>query len=105
METDIKQLQAKNDSTEYDLDKFQDKAFKLDRQLADTIVKLNNLQKKQMDFTNLNTNNCQGQSSEKSLQNSFTNNNNSSTNRSDNKTDKQVCYITFLLRYSKMACI
>jgi chromosome segregation ATPase len=45
MQTEIKELNEKNDDTEYELDKTKDKAFKLDRQLADTLVKLNNLQK------------------------------------------------------------
>jgi chromosome segregation ATPase len=45
MQTEIKELNEKNDDSEYELEKTKDKAFKLDRQLADTLVKLNNLQK------------------------------------------------------------
>ena len=45
LENEIKELNNKNDETEYELEKTRDKAFRLDRQLADTMIKLNNLQK------------------------------------------------------------
>jgi hypothetical protein len=44
-EAEIKELRRKFDEQEYELERTCDKAFKLDRQLADTLIKLNNLQK------------------------------------------------------------
>lgn len=38
-------MSKRSGETEYELDRIRDKAFKLDRQLADTIIKLNNAQK------------------------------------------------------------
>ncbi len=45
LDKDINELNSRNDELEYELDRFKDKAFKLDKQLADTLIKLNNLQK------------------------------------------------------------
>ena len=41
----MKEMSRQSGETEYELEKIRDKAFKLDRQLADTIIKLNNAQK------------------------------------------------------------
>jgi hypothetical protein len=41
----MKELNNKSSETEYELEKIRDKAFKLDRQLAETLIKVNNLQK------------------------------------------------------------
>jgi hypothetical protein len=35
----MKELNSHNDETEYELEKISDKAFKLDRQLAETLLK------------------------------------------------------------------
>ena len=40
LENEIKELNNKNDETEYELEKTRDKAFRLDRQLADTMIKV-----------------------------------------------------------------
>ena len=39
LDVDLKELTSKNDEIEYELEKTRDKAFKLDRQLADSLMK------------------------------------------------------------------
>lgn len=89
-------MNTKSDETEYELGKIRDKAFKLDRQLADTLTKLNNIQKQ----TNLSTTNHVNHIDQnghivyhnnlnQSTANS-SNNNNNNNNRTNNISDKQV---------------
>lgn len=95
LETEIKDLNNKTDETEYELDKIRDKAFKLDRQLAETLVKLSNIQK-QSSSSSMNVNHHLDQNGHIIYHNNInqnsnsTNSSNNSANRSNNLSDKQV---------------
>lgn len=107
-------MSKRSGETEYELDRIRDKAFKLDRQLADTVIKLNNAQKlisnaaAAADGGDNHVNNHCDQNGHIILNNRFnsaanntssTNNNNSQNNsnaaklndKTVNITDKQVC--------------
>lgn len=59
LENEMKESSKRSGETEYELERIRDKAFKLDRQLADTVIKLNNAQKiiQNNSSTNANNNN------------------------------------------------
>ena len=86
LETDLKELNNRNDEIEYELEKTRDKAFKLDRQLADTLIK----QKQMVPIQS--TNNTAEQSNGHSKTNQQNNRNDS---KQTNPNDKQVIQILF----------
>ena len=53
----MKELKSKNDETEYELEKISDKAFKLDRQLAEALLKYQKLNNSTKTIINENNNN------------------------------------------------
>lgn len=94
LENEIKELNNRNDETEYELEKTRDKAFRLDRQLADTMTKLTNLQKANIiTNSNSNHNHVDQNGHNNNNNNNINNNSNNSNQRNDklqNLTDKQV---------------
>lgn len=91
LENEIKELNTKSDETEYELDKIRDKAFKIDRQLAETLIKLNNIQKQSNPSSTSHANHLD-QNGHIVYHNNVNQNSTNSTNsnRSNNLSDKQV---------------
>lgn len=92
LENELKEMRSESGETEYELERIKDKAFKLDRQLADTIIKLNNAQKtinqnnnNGTSVANNHVNNYCDQNGHIVLQNNFNvNNSNNNTNSTSN---------------------
>jgi Tfp pilus tip-associated adhesin PilY1 len=89
-------MRSESGETEYELERIKDKAFKLDRQLADTIIKLNNAQKtinqnnnNGTSVANNHVNNYCDQNGHIVLQNNFNvnNSNNSTSNANSNSSN------------------
>jgi hypothetical protein len=98
LENEIKDLSKKNDESDYELERLSDKAFKLDRQLADTLTKLNQLQKQ---VSSNSTSNHVDQNGRIVYHSGTTNNSGGSAGKTSNLTDKQVSEIEFELEQQK----
>ena len=110
LENEIKELSSKNDENEYELEKLSDKSYKLDRQLADTLIKLNNLQKQSPTSSTINHvdqngriiyHNTLNNQNTTSAANASTNNNANSNVKASNLTDKQLSDIEFELEQQR----
>ena len=86
LESDLKELTNKNDEIEYELEKTRDKAFKLDRQLADTLTKNKQL------ASSMPSNLAQSsdQNGHAQANNKLSQQNNRNDSKATNLNDKQV---------------
>ena len=94
MENEIKEVKRKYDESEYELERTCDKALKLDRQLADTLIKLSNMQKlvpvAEEDSSSASNNNHVEQNGKIMYHKNLNQNSKDSTMAKSNLTDKQV---------------
>ncbi len=111
LENEIKDLNKKSDESDYELERLSDKAFKLDRQLADTLTKLNQLQQHSSSSSTSSNNNHVDQNgrivyhnnSSSSTTNSINNSSGggAAAGKASNMTDKQVNEIEFELEQQR----
>jgi E3 ubiquitin-protein ligase BRE1 len=85
----MKELNNKNEETEYELEKISDKAFKLDRQLAETLIKYQKL--------NNSTKNISNESSNNHIEQNGHTSSSSSNNYLNKNLEKQVTELEAML--------